>query len=88
MVDGVVYRALVDEMLPVVDAVVFIHCATTGLVEGRAVLDHDGAGDGAGVADVDVLAVGGEGDAVGLGEGVFDDGGFAGGGVEAVGGGF
>jgi hypothetical protein len=72
----------------VVDAIVLVHCARTGLVPGaawRAVL-QDGAGDGACVGDVDVLAVGREGDAVGLLEGIVDDGHGAGGGVEAVGG--
>ena len=47
----------------------------------------DGTGDGARVGDVDGAGVGGEGDAVGLDEGVVDEGEGAGAGAEAVGGG-
>lgn len=80
--------AFAGDVRAVVDAVVLVHCAGAGLVPGaawRAIL-QDGAGDSACVGDVDVLAVGREGDAVGLLEGVVDDGDGAGGGVEAVGG--
>lgn len=75
-------------MRAVVDAVVLVHCARAGLVPraaGRAIR-CDGAGDGACVGDVDVLAVWREGDAVGLLESVVDDGHGAGDGIEAVGG--
>jgi len=80
--------AFAGDVRAVVDAVVLVHCARPGLVPraaGRAV-GRDVAGDGARVGDVDVLAVGREGDAVGLLEGVVDDGDGAGGRVEAVGG--
>lgn len=75
-------------MRAVVDAVVLVDGARAGLVPGaaRRAGGRDVAADGARVGDVDVLAVGGEGDAVGFFESVVDDGDGAGGRVEAVGG--
>ena len=74
-------------MRAVVDAVVLVNCAGAGLVPGAAgrAVGLVGAGDGACVGDVDVFAVWREGDAVGLLQGVVDDGHGAGGGVKTVG---
>lgn len=89
-IGGKIKRPFIGQIRRVVAEVEGVNGAFVRGVEGGALGREergDGTGDGARVGDVDGAGVGGEGDAVGLDEGVVDEGEGAGAGAEAVGGG-